>query len=270
MCKKRVLLVLVLLFFSLYIVQAETDDSSRNVVDEINVSEFVSVYNQDIAGSSDMIDKIFGNERINFYLDRELSFGIITLRGKIIEQNEEGIESPTLNVYMKSEDLRELIDGKLSIEDVLTSGKIEYKGVGIIKRVKFWVFNFVQSIFLGSGITEIKNEKKCIDTDGPLNVESSFIKGKCTDKNGVSYEDTCVPADPSFPNGKYRYVLDYDCNSDDLCEPKEWGCRLLSPANECEYGVCVECPGSDSECNPSSPVSDDGLSVPDAPKPVSF
>lgn len=256
------------MFFSLYIVQAEIDGSSRNIIDEINVSEFVSMYNHDIAGSSDIIDKIFGNERINFYLDSELAFGVVTARGKIIEQNERGIEKPTLNVYMKSEDLKELIDGKLSIEDALTSGKIEYKGVGIVKRVKFWAINLVKSFFLGSGIAE--NKKKCFDTDGPINVESSFIKGKCTDKNGVSYEDTCISADPSFPNGKYRYVLDYDCNSDDLCEPKEWGCKLLSPPNECEYGVCVECPGSDSECNPSSPVSEKGLSVPDAPKPVSF
>jgi len=252
-------LIVSFLFASIYFVSAESE--------RLNVSDFSSYYNSEVAGQSRLIDKIFGNERINFYLDQNLFFGVVTSDGKIIEQNMVGITNPTLNVYTEGETIQKMIDGRHTIEDAIASGEIQYRGVGFAKRTKFWMIHFVQSFF----INVPKIEKKCIDDDGILNADSALVAGKCTDIDGNVYEDSCAFVDGNINN---TMVVDYDCNDAGYCEAKNWWCPFeTNPKYECEKGACIRCPGSDSECKPASGTPftfEEGLSAPPAPEPVKF
>jgi len=258
----NIFLFIVLLSFSVCSVCAETNSSDFSGVrgSGINAAQFVDFYNREVAGTSGIVDKIFGNERINIYLDDDLAFGVVTSDGKIIEENETGIEEPTLNVYIKSEDLQDLINGRLTIEDALRSGKIKYQGAGFFAKVKFGVIHFFQSWFL-----KAVNTPLCIDSDGPLDANSSYIKGVCTDKDGNKFYDKCELIDPSDTNHNFKQLVDYDCNSEGYCEPVNWYCAVEPDVYECEAGACVACPGAEPGCYPSQ-INYESLSIPEPPK----
>jgi len=256
--KKRILFLLLTALLSLSIISvfAETIERPSNS----DLTRFVTFYNDEVAGKSSMIDKIFGNEKINFYLDENLSFGIVTSKGRIIDQAISGIENPTLNVYITSNDLQDLINNTMTIEQALRSGKIKYEGATIFAKMKFGVIHLFQSWFLKN------NLPKCIDSDGVASQDSSHIKGVCTDKDGKKFYDTCELIEPSNPNSKYKQLVDYDCNSEGYCEPVDWWCATVPEVYECESGACIPCPGNEPGCDSSSPFTDQGLSVPPVPE----
>jgi len=251
-----------MLSLSAFSVVAEINNSNSSNArpEKINVAQFVAFYNQEVAGKSGIIDKIFGNERINLYLDEELAFGVVTSNGRIIDQNEKGVESPTLDVFIKSDDLQDLISNRLTIEEALRSGKIEYHGVSIFAKVKFGVIHLFQSWFLKAVSAPV-----CIDSDGPLDTNSSHVKGVCTDKDGNKFYDSCELIDPSDTNHNFKQLVDYDCNSKGYCEPIDWYCAVEPNVYECEAGACIPCPGAEPGCYPSQ-INYESLSIPEPPK----
>jgi cysteine-rich repeat protein len=112
-----------------------------------------------------MVKSIFGNERMNFYILEKpmLTFNVITSDGIITEIGGTELENPTMVVLIKKGTLKQIREKKLTPMDALDNGKIEYKGVGFLKKIKAGILNLGLKIFsLFSG----REAPPPVDSDG--------------------------------------------------------------------------------------------------------
>ncbi|MEK6900690.1 MAG: hypothetical protein AABX05_06190 [Nanoarchaeota archaeon] len=87
---------------------------------------------------------MFGDEQINIHIlhqaDPETIYGIVTKDSKVVSIVAGGVEKPTLNVYLQDSTLEEIQKAKNPGPVFLNSlkeKKIWYKGVGLVKKMKF-------------------------------------------------------------------------------------------------------------------------------------
>lgn len=101
------------------------------------------------------LGKIFGNERMNVYIDDQAPFNIITSGGRVESLNHGEIENPTMRVYTDMGTIDQLIAGELMPVDALQQGKIRYEGVGFVNKIKFKLLSVVSGILtkFGGGST---------------------------------------------------------------------------------------------------------------------
>ncbi|MCR4284670.1 MAG: hypothetical protein NUV97_01335 [archaeon] len=225
------------------------------------ISQFSTYYNDNIAGTSS-VDRIFGNQRIDVYLDEELSYHLITSEGKIIEEGNGGVEKPSLNIYVGSGVLNELMEGTLDFQEALATGGIEYRGVGFISNIKFRILHFFQNLFVKPKAP--KNEINDLGSEcGNNKCEAGENPKNC-------YNDCCG----TCGDGKCK---GYSCGEDNpLSEkycPKQTGgdCGNICGDGTCDKGENPqECPADcdwikcgDGIC---SPGEDDSLSDKYCPK----
>jgi len=99
------------------------------------------VEGQDLTG---LAGKLFANEKVNVYVtaDDGLEFivGVETKNKKVVLVQEGGVEKPTLQVYTSEKVIREIMaahDPVAELQQGLQGGKITYKAVGFLNKVKF-------------------------------------------------------------------------------------------------------------------------------------
>ncbi len=112
------------------------------------INEFVDEYNKNIDQAPKTFKNMFGNERINMYIDDQLFYGFRTKDGKIVETFENGTEEPTMNIYVTQEALEEMATGQLEPGEALKQGKIRYEGVGFFKKIKYGILKIVSGWFM--------------------------------------------------------------------------------------------------------------------------
>lgn len=95
-----------------------------------------------------LISNIFGNERINLYVDGEIRGHLITENSTIIDSGKDELQDQTMNVYISKETLEEIREEKTTFAEALKEGKIRYEGVGFINSLKFMILGFLSKIFL--------------------------------------------------------------------------------------------------------------------------
>ena len=114
--KREMLLILVFAFLAIVpFVYAE--NSNISVEDfKSNLSNHIEVYNNNSQNLPSAIKYLFGNERINVYLDNSVFYGVVSVDGKIVESNESGIDNPSMNVYMAESTLKGMLGGEIGVE----------------------------------------------------------------------------------------------------------------------------------------------------------
>jgi hypothetical protein len=111
------------------------------------MDSIVDYYNNNVDKIPKIALSLFGNERMNIYVDGDLIYGAVTKSGKITEINEKGIENPTLDVYTTGDTIKNIVNGKITIQEAIKNKDIDYKGVGFVKRTKFGLAKTIGKIF---------------------------------------------------------------------------------------------------------------------------
>lgn len=138
---------------------------AAGVKDDTKIDEFLDVLYEPINAADTIYDainqtmvdfplleKIFGNERMNVYIGEQAPFNIVTSGGKVESLGAGEIGNPSMKVYADTGTVNQLIAGEMTPLDALQQGKIRYKGVGLVKSVKFKVLGVVVGLMSRFGM----------------------------------------------------------------------------------------------------------------------
>ena len=105
---------------------------------EANLNEIKGIIS--LEGLPDYILGIFGNEKINIYIEGmpEPAF-IVLSEGEIIEIGMGEYEGKTMNVYTDLSTIDDLAKDRTDFVSALEKGRITYEGVGLLNSLKFGV-----------------------------------------------------------------------------------------------------------------------------------
>ena len=112
------------------------------------LEEMKESFNSNQADVPAIVLTLFGNEKINIYLENELIMGVAMEDGKITDINTEGLEDPTVEIYMTEEFMAQLNSGQMNFEDALASGDLSYNGVGFFNKIKFGLLKIFSGLFM--------------------------------------------------------------------------------------------------------------------------
>ncbi len=117
-------------------------------LESLDLEKLVEAYNQNLEKVPGFVKNIFGNERINLYIDGEIFVGLSGKKGEIVEYEKGGIIKPTMNIYTTGDTIDKLIDGNTTLLDAVKDKSINYEGVGFFGKIKFGVIKIFQGLFL--------------------------------------------------------------------------------------------------------------------------
>ncbi len=146
--KKNILTLAAIFVTLLLIMPALTTAFDKNEISQEDITNLIQIYNTNIGKVPPIFIKLFGNEKINLYIDNELFYGFRTENGRIKEEMKNGISNPTLNVYVTQETIDKIIKKEITAQEALKKGYIDYKGVGLIKKTKFGFVKNISKFFL--------------------------------------------------------------------------------------------------------------------------
>lgn len=119
-------------------------EATNSLENNLFVSSLVSSYNSNLENVPALAEMIFGDERINVYVEMEDgSTRIVFLKTentKVVDYKTGKGKNPDVNAYTTKETIDELTKsenpGRL-FETKVNQGKITYEGVGIINQIKY-------------------------------------------------------------------------------------------------------------------------------------
>lgn len=121
------------------------------------LSQLKDDYNNNLDEMPGIVKSLVGNERINAYLDttnQQIIIGVITEDARILELKLNGIEDPTLNIYVSENTIQKLENKEITIQQALDSGEIRLESQRIRTSIKIWftettlgIINWFKSIF---------------------------------------------------------------------------------------------------------------------------
>ena len=91
---------------------------------------------------------VFGNERINIYID-DLNMNAVTAEGKLIALQEGLLDDPTMNLYSTEATINKILNSENAGEDLqnaLDNKEITYSGVGTGKKIKLFFVKIAAKI----------------------------------------------------------------------------------------------------------------------------
>ena len=97
----------------------------------------------------DYAKKIFGDQKINVYIDEVIFYHIVIEDGVIIEFDVEEINNPTMNMYSSELTFQEIQDSEdpgNAFINAINEDKITYKAVGFFNKIRFSFINFGRNI----------------------------------------------------------------------------------------------------------------------------
>ncbi len=115
---------------------------------KLDIDDLVTKYNDNIASIPGPLKGIFGNERINVYVDGKILVGLVGVNGTIVEHKQDGIEKPTMKIMTDSDTIGKIISNQKTFADAIRDKSITYSGVGFGNSVKFAFIRIIQNIFI--------------------------------------------------------------------------------------------------------------------------
>ncbi|NIS74276.1 MAG: hypothetical protein GTO08_03175, partial [Deltaproteobacteria bacterium] len=134
-----------LLFMSFFMVFVLFSASAAADTDEYDIEMFREVFSEIIKDPT--IAGMIGNERINIFVDDEIKGHIITQNSELVETGEDELDDATLNVYVGSETIQDLIDEETTFLDAFREGKIRLEGVGFFNALRFAIAQFLFNLY---------------------------------------------------------------------------------------------------------------------------
>lgn len=117
-------------------------------LESLDLDKLVTTYNDNLDKVPGFVKIIFGNERINLYIDGEVFVGLAGEKSEIVEYEKGGVSKPTMNVYTTSDTIDKLIDGNTTLLDAVKDKNINYEGIGFFGKIKFGFIKIFQGLFL--------------------------------------------------------------------------------------------------------------------------
>lgn len=151
---------------------------------------------------------VFGEERINFYVDlnneKELVISIVTVDGKVESVLLDEVDSPTLRIYTDQDTLEKIAladDPAMEVRKALDDRSVTFKANSFVKRMKFYLFFKLSSIFGGDdrdseitgGVVVVNGENT--EATGNLNGGDTESSDEVSDVVWVDEGDVEVSAD---------------------------------------------------------------------------
>lgn len=90
---------------------------------------------------SKFFKKMFGNERVNIYLEGGYTIAIVTEKGEVTELKEGAVENPTAEVTISDNVFKTINAGTFDLRKALKEGDITIKGMGIWNKMRFGIYN---------------------------------------------------------------------------------------------------------------------------------
>ena len=115
--------------------------SEENFLEDIQKN-----YNAQRGDAPEFLSNLFGNERMNIYID-EIVLNVVMVDGTMLDVGTGELDDPTMNVYTDEETVTALTKEELSMKDALDSKKITYEGVGFGSSVKFGFVKVAYKIY---------------------------------------------------------------------------------------------------------------------------
>jgi len=88
-----------------------------------------------------LFKKLFGDERVNIYLEGGDTIAVVTEKGEVTELKEGTVENPTAEVTISDNVFKAANAGTFDFRKALKGGDITIKGMGIWNKMRFGVYN---------------------------------------------------------------------------------------------------------------------------------
>ena len=138
--KKIILLVLCFLFVAAFAVEIENIKGEE--VTEEHLQMFKTEYNSNIDQIPGIAISLFGNEKMNLYVEGETKIVYMFMNeGYITNIGFGEVQDKTMNVYTDEDTIKKIMEGNMGFADALQQGKIRYEGVDIISGIKVGIAN---------------------------------------------------------------------------------------------------------------------------------
>ena len=106
-------------------------------IEDYTPEKVMELYSQNEAKVPSFAKKMFGNQRINVYIEDYKNFNAVTKSGKLSNLEEGSLDNPTLKVYTNKETADKLINGELDFKTALKDKLITYEVLGFWNKLKF-------------------------------------------------------------------------------------------------------------------------------------
>ncbi len=117
-------------------------------LESLDLDKLVETYNQNLKKVPGFVKNIFGNEKINLYIDGELFVGLAGEGGKIVEYKKGGLDKPTMKVFTTSDTIDKLMDGDKTLLEAVKDKSVSYEGIGFVSKIKFGFIKIFQRLLL--------------------------------------------------------------------------------------------------------------------------
>ncbi len=205
-----------------------------------DLQDFKKQINQNTKIIPGQLKQLFGNERINAYVD-DVVIGIVTENAEIVEIKEKEIESPTLLVYSDVKTVKDLVAGKLDFNEALDEGLIRYEAVDIVTKIKMIFGEVARSIFsFVSGNLGTASNRGAQD-----NRQTQTVNYTCVDDETRQFIDVAgnvtVTASPGGVTIQSDECLNQTTVKEYYCAPQDYGAGMLYQLMDClPDETCVE------------------------------
>ncbi len=226
---------------------------------QVDLEELRDLANKNTDAIPLPVRQIFGNERINLYLEDQV-VGVITKNAQIIEMGP-ALLDPTLNAYTDSDTVKAMLAGELSFSKALQTGKLRYEAVDTITKIKTIIAEFARAVF---SILSPPGGFSSVIEKTPQSTTSQAVEYSCSDNEGGQSEMWAGNITLNDSTGRVQLIPDSCLNEtvveEYYCAPRDSGAGTLHSFIACpdKYN-CVR-----GECKPRPPrftCNDEGLNI---------
>ncbi|MCK4589371.1 MAG: hypothetical protein KAT77_02940 [Nanoarchaeota archaeon] len=142
---KKIIPILIIILLAT-LVFAEVPTPEQIFTEEEMLRQIQNEYNQQRHNAPPFIINLFGDERINVYMNGYTAY-LITVDGEMIDVSTGELQDQTMNVYVSKETVQKIMNEELEMKDALDKSLIKYQGVGAGKKVKFGAVKMLYRVY---------------------------------------------------------------------------------------------------------------------------
>lgn len=143
--------VLRYIFMFLLVFSAPVFAQEQDVFKELQ--SLKDVYNENVDKVPGVLKSLFGNERMNVYIEYQegddLILGVVTKNGKVVELKKGEISEPTMKVTLKASLIKSVFasqDPAKEFLDAFNRGEIAYEAYSTTKKIKLFFVKIIAKL----------------------------------------------------------------------------------------------------------------------------
>lgn len=129
-------LILMIILLPSFVLAQETPTVKDVLTEDKFLKEIQKSYNEQKSDAPEFLLNLFGNERMNIYID-DITLHIIMVDGKMTEIDTKGLDDRTMDIHLSQETVKQILNQEIELKQALDQGLIKYQGVGFGSKIKF-------------------------------------------------------------------------------------------------------------------------------------